>query len=105
MVVAIAMRKESASAGGKMDQPNQAGLALDEGSDRRALVLTDDEITFPMPWLAAVTGSEWPLMDRQHRLGEPRTAPAGPLVCPAMSSAGAQRATMWRPDLWRPDQA
>ncbi|ETZ44664.1 hypothetical protein L841_4298 [Mycobacterium sp. MAC_080597_8934] len=44
-----------------------------------------------MPRLAAVGGSEWPLMDRQHRLGEPRTPPTRPLVRAAMGPASAQR--------------
>jgi len=56
-------------------------------------------------WLAAVGRIEWPLMDRQHRLGEPRTTPARPLVSAAMTSARAQRAAVWRPDLRRADQA
>ncbi len=81
-----------------MHQPDRAGLALDEGSDRRALVLADDEATFPVPWLAAVGGSEWPLMDGQHRLGEPRTALPRPLVSAAMGPAGAQPTAVWRPD-------
>ena len=37
-------------------EPDQAGLALDEGADRRVLVLADDEVTFPVTRLAAVGG-------------------------------------------------
>ena len=73
--------------GGKVRQSNQAGLALDECSDRRALVLADDALTISVPGLAEVGGSESPLMDRQHRLGEPRTAPARPLVRAATGPA------------------
>lgn len=33
-------------AGGQVHQPNQARVSLDEGADRRALVLTNDEVSF-----------------------------------------------------------
>ena len=99
------MRREFGVTGGKVHQSNQAGLALNESADRRALVLADDEVTFPVARLTAVSGIEWPLMDRQHRLSEPRTTPAWPLVRAAMSPAGAQRSPVWRPDLRWPDQA
>src|SRR5262245_46945342 len=81
--------------GGKVHQSDQTGLALDEGADRRALVLADDEVTFPVPRLAAVGGSEWPLMDRQHRLSEPWATPARALVRAAVTPAGAQWAPVW----------
>ncbi|EPQ45517.1 transposase [Mycobacterium pseudoshottsii JCM 15466] len=77
-----------------MHQSNQPGLALDEGADRRALVLAEDEVAFPVSWLTAVGGGEWPLVDRQHRLGEPWATPARPLVRAAMGPAGAQWAAV-----------
>jgi len=43
---------------GKVHQPDPAGLPLDEGADRRALVLADDEVTFPVAWLTAGGGIE-----------------------------------------------
>jgi hypothetical protein len=45
MVVVIATRRVGVTSG-KVHQPNHAGLPLDEGADRRALVLADDEVTF-----------------------------------------------------------
>ena len=89
----------------RLMQADEVGTLEALKAHRRALVLADDEVTFPAPRLATVSGSEWPLMDQQHRLGEPRTTPAWPLVRAAMSPAGAQRSPVWRPNLRWPDQA
>lgn len=43
--------------GRQVQQPNQTCLSLDEGANRRALVLTNDEISFPVARLGAVGGS------------------------------------------------
>ncbi|CKT26315.1 Uncharacterised protein [Mycobacterium tuberculosis] len=91
--------------GRQVQQPNQTCLSLDEGANRRALVLTNDEISFPVARLGAVGGIERPLVNRQHRLGEARAATARTQMGAAMSSSRAQRATVWRLDLRRPDQS
>src|SRR6185295_18390697 len=93
MVVAIAVRRESASRVGRRSRRIRRVWRLDEGADRRALIVADDEVAFPVPRLAAVGGGEWPLVDEQRRLGEPWATPARALVDAAMSPAGAQ----WAP--------
>ena len=52
-------------------------------------ILADDEVDPPSGPAAAVGRIEWPLPDRQDRLGGPRTTPARPLVSAAMTSARA----------------
>ena len=74
-----------------MQQPDHPGLPFDECADRRALVLADDEITFPVPRLGAVLGREGPLVDREHRMLKPRPTPFGALMSAPVISPGAQR--------------
>jgi hypothetical protein len=69
---------------GQMQQPDEAGLALNEGADGGLLILADDQIVFSVARLGAVAGWEGPLVDRQHRLFEACPAAIGTLLCPAM---------------------
>ena len=52
-------------------------LALDERADRGLLVLPTMRSPSQCPASARSSGGEWPLVDRQHRLFEPRSAAAG----------------------------
>lgn len=54
-----------------MDQSHETGLAFDEGADRRAVVVADDEVTLPVPGFGPVEGREGPVVDGQHRLLKP----------------------------------
>jgi hypothetical protein len=81
---------------GQVQQPDEAGLALDERADRGALVLSDDQVAFPVPGLAAVLGRERPLVDRAHRLLKAWTAPIGAPLGATMITAGPQRRAMLR---------
>jgi hypothetical protein len=91
MVVEIAMRRASASRVGRcssriMRVCRSTSVPIAEGwflhrlgeprtTPARPLVSAamtsaraDNEVAFPVAWLAAVGGIEWPLMDRQHVL-------------------------------------
>ncbi|RFZ47989.1 hypothetical protein DAVIS_00165 [Mycobacterium marinum] len=57
------------------------------------------KVSFPMARLGAIDGIEWPLVNRQHRMGEARTASTGRLVGAAMSPSRAQRAAVVTQDL------
>ncbi|GJN98373.1 hypothetical protein NJB1728216S_43450 [Mycobacterium marinum] len=62
------------------------------------------KVSFPMARLGAIGGIEWPLVNRQHRMGEARTASTGRLVGAAMSPSRAQRAAVRTGDFRRSDQ-
>jgi acyl CoA:acetate/3-ketoacid CoA transferase beta subunit len=81
---------------GHVQQADHSGLPLDQGADRRALVLADDQITFPMAGLGTVIGLERPLADSEHGLLGPGPAPLGALMRAAVIPAGAQRRPMVR---------
>ena len=72
----------------KVQQPNHPGLTLDQRADRGSLVLTDDQIAFPVPGR--------PLVYREHRLGEPGPAPLDLLVRPPVIASGPQRRSVHR---------
>jgi hypothetical protein len=76
-------------AAGQAQQPDHPGLPFDQRADRRALVLADDEISFPVPRVGAVRGLEGPLVDGEHRLLEPGPAPFGPLMRTPVITPGA----------------
>jgi hypothetical protein len=75
----------------QMQQANHAGLAFDQRADGRTLVLADDEVSLPMPGLAAILWLERALVDGQHRLLEAWPAPIDMLVRAAVIPAGAKR--------------
>ena len=63
-----------------MDQPQVAGVAFDEGADRRALATADDQVTLPVPRRSAFADFHGSLVDQPHVfdfvwwLGPPRGA-------------------------------
>jgi len=48
-----------------MDEDQEPGRALDEGTDRGSAVVADDQITFQVPRLDSVLGCLWSGVD-QH---------------------------------------
>lgn len=79
-----------AVAEGKMQQPDRPGPALDERADRRTLILTDDEISLPVPCLRAILGPKGAIVDGEHRSFESWVTPFGLLVSTPMIASGAQ---------------
>ncbi len=78
-----------AAAVGQVHQHHVAGRALDEGANRRAVVLPDDEVAFPVAWYRPVLRLRRTFTDHDHRLGEARLT-ADRLA--ARAAAGASRA-------------
>ena len=75
----------------KVQQPDYPGLPFDEGADRRGLVLTNDQVSLPMPGLRAVLGRKRPFVDGEHRVLKPWPTAFRVLLSPPMIAAGAER--------------
>jgi hypothetical protein len=69
-------------------QPHHPGLALDQSTDRRAVVVADDEIA-PMPGLRPVDSRERPVVDGEHWLLKPRPPALLALMGSAVITTGA----------------
>ena len=95
--VAVALRK--------MQQPDDAGLRSTRVPIAERLVVADDEVALPMPGFGAILGSEWAVVDGQHRLLEPRPAALEALVSAAVVPTGAQRRATMRRQRRRPQQS
>lgn len=65
-------------------QEREPGLAFDQRGDRRALRGADDQVTFPVPSLAAGLHAGRPVLDRLHGRGLLERAIAGPATAAAM---------------------
>jgi hypothetical protein len=74
-----------------MEHADHPGSPLDERADCGALILADDQISFPMPRLGAVLGRERPLVNREHRLLKSRPTLFCALMSAPVISPGAQR--------------
>ena len=75
---------------GQGDEQDVAGLTLDEGADRRAVGLADDEVALPVAGDRPVLDLGWPLAEQDHvRQFAARSCSAG--RSPS-SAAGAQTA-------------
>ena len=67
-----------------------AGLPLDQGADRGAVVGADDEVASPMAGLRSVLRIEATVMDAKHRLGESSAGADLPGVSAAVVASGSQ---------------
>jgi hypothetical protein len=71
-----------------MDEQDVAGGAFDQGADLGPLVLSDDEVAFPVAGHGPVTGFSGSFADHHHRSGETRLALAGAAAGDAAGAAG-----------------
>jgi hypothetical protein len=72
-----------------MHQPHHPGLAFDECADRRAVMITDDEVTFSVPGLRTVLRGERALVDGEHWMLKPGPSSLLMPMCSAVVTAGA----------------
>ena len=88
----------------QMQQPDQSGLPFDESTDRGSLPLTDDEIPLPMTGFGSVGRFEGAVVDRQHRLLEPGSAPLCVLVSAPVIASRPKRGPTVRCQLRGPQE-
>ena len=54
-----------------MQQHRVASRSLDKGANRGLVLLTGDQVAFPVPWNRTVLNLGWAVADHHHRIAEP----------------------------------
>lgn len=74
----------------QMHQTHHSGLTFDQGGDRRAVVVANDQVAFPVASLRSVIDRERTVVDGEHRLLKPWSSALLTLVRAAVIAAGTQ---------------
>jgi len=76
---------------GQVHQPQHPGLAFDQRTDRREVVVADDEVALPVPGFRPVGRRDGTVVDGEHGLLKPRPPALLALVRSAVIPSGTQR--------------